>query len=139
MNKTLIIISCSNKKKRITGKIKAWDLYDGVIFRVLKKNEIDFSKFDVGIISAKYGLIYPDDKIEYYDQMMTKKRAEELQSEVLLKLNKFLKNHYEKIHICLGKNYLLCIYPIIYRLSSVNIIEGGIGTKMKRVKEIITS
>jgi len=137
MKKELIVISCSNRKKKVQGKVSAWDLYDGVIYRVLKKNNFNSEKFDIAIISAKYGLIFPKTKIEYYDQKMTSKRAKELQVEVMHKLRELLKNNYKIIHICLGKNYLACISSMLNDSSKINILHGAIGLKMQKLKDVI--
>lgn len=60
--KNLLIISCSQRKKKLRGKVKAWDLYDGVIFRMLKKTERENGlpkNLDILILSAKHGFIRP--------------------------------------------------------------------------------
>jgi hypothetical protein len=141
MKDNLLIISCSGRKKNIEGKISAWELYDGVFYRTLKKNNVDFDKFDIVIISAKYGLIFPDTKIELYDQLMTKERAEELKEQVSLDLFDFLETRetYLNTYICLGKNYMKTIEKIIKGVPfmKLNIIEGGIAVKLGKIKKII--
>ncbi|MFQ6090229.1 MAG: hypothetical protein ACE5LD_02175 [Candidatus Bipolaricaulia bacterium] len=37
MERKLLILSCSQRKHKVEGKVRAWDLYDGVNFRVLKE------------------------------------------------------------------------------------------------------
>lgn len=140
--KNLLIISCSQRKNKFRGEVKAWDLYDGVIYRLLKKNKIDFNKFEIKIISAKYGLITPSSKIKHYDQLMTPKRAIELKSSVAPKINRLINSNFHKIIFCLGKNYLSATgAPGLNRNSDIHknikIIKGGIGIKMKKLKQLI--
>lgn len=139
MKKDLIIISCSGRKKEVEGKVKAWDLYDGIFYRMLKKNKVDFDKFDIIIISAKYGLILPETEIEYYDQKMDKKRAEELNFSVSASLMKYLQNSivYDKIYICLGKHYMSAIRYVLPNFEYEK-ITGAIGVKLGKLKKIIT-
>ncbi len=139
MKKDLIIISCSNRKKEFLGKVKAWDLYDGIFYRMLKKNNIDFNKFDIFIISAKYGLITPDTAIEYYDQKMTKDRASSLEAIVSSELLRLLSKEpvYNNIYLCLGKLYMKVIrFALPY--FEYKEIKGGIGVKLGKLKKIIT-
>jgi cytoplasmic iron level regulating protein YaaA (DUF328/UPF0246 family) len=139
MKKDLIIISCSARKKKSRGLVKAWDLYDGVIFRVLKKNKIDFNKFDVRIISAKYGFLKPTDKIKYYDLKMNKNRAEILRNVNTKYFRTLLKGNYKKVYFCLGKIYLSTIASNLLRDKKIKIVKGGIGIKMKKLKSITTN
>lgn len=137
MNKSLLIISCSKTKKKLKGFVNAWDLYDGVVFRVLKKNNIDFNKFDVRIISTKYGMITTDNKIKYYDQKMDKKRADELVNEISNQFDKLLKKNYSIIYLCLGKVYLSTIKNNLLDNKRIKIVTGPIGVKMKKLKRIL--
>lgn len=137
MKKDLIIVSCSARKKKLKGFVKAWDLYDGVIYRVLKKNKIDLKKYDVKIISAKYGLLNIDDKIKYYDQKMDNNRALYLKEEISKKTNKLFKKNYNSIYICLGKIYLRTIDEKLLSNKKIKITKGPIGIKMQKVKKLL--
>lgn len=136
--KSLIIISCSSRKKESSGKVKAWDLYDGIFYRMLKKNNVDFNKFDIFIISAKYGLITPDTLIEYYDQKMTKDRANTLGAAVSSELLRTLSKEpvYDNIYLCLGKLYTKAIRFALPHFEYKE-ITGGIGVKLKKLKKIV--
>lgn len=118
------------------------DLYDGVNYRTIKKlkRENKFPKnVDMAIISAKYGLIRPKEKIEYYEQRITKQRVKELHIDVLPKLKRIItNNNYDEIFVNLGKDYL----PVIdgfekFVPSDTRIIyaKGGIGQKMSQMKK----
>ena len=74
----LLILSCSARKHAVTGKVAAWDLYDGVAFRVVKRLQRDGrfpDNVDILILSAQHGLIRPYHKISFHDLRMTKELA----------------------------------------------------------------
>jgi len=81
---------CSKNKKKDEGKIPAEERYKSEriqkIFRTAKKKDEKFA-----ILSGKYGLLKPGEKIPYYDKLLEKQDVEELISEV----RKFLRQ--EKI------------------------------------------
>jgi len=54
----LLLIGCSNRESKIDRRVAAWDLYDGVVFRTLKKLQADGyldGNVDIRILSAQYG------------------------------------------------------------------------------------
>jgi len=105
--KYLLILPCSKRKKTVS-KAPALELYDGPFYRVLRKNML--TNLDVLILSAKYGLISPNNIIYSYDQKMTVERAKELSTKINMRLSKILKeNQYKEIFINLGKTYALAL------------------------------
>ena len=74
MTRSLLIIACSQRKTAGMATGAAWDVYDGVVYRVLKKRlgpRNDWPGWlDVLIVSAKYGVIRPGRRIHTYDQAM---------------------------------------------------------------------
>lgn len=105
--KDLLIISCS-KTKRPLQDVPAMDLYDGSVYKVIKKAKPE--DLDILIVSAKYGLLRPEDHISYYDQVMTFARSEELQSEVSEGIRKAIsENSYRRIFVNLGEMYMLTL------------------------------
>ncbi len=143
MSRYLLIIGCSQKKNPSPSPLKAFDRYDGVNFRVLKKFKRERrlpETLDIVIISAKYGFLRSDQYINDYNVRMTEKRALELHPEILNELKKLISsNTYKEIFINLGKDYLPAIEgfenvatcPIVYA-------EGRIGEKMSALKKWIT-
>jgi hypothetical protein len=137
-NKKLLIISCSQRKKKLRGKVKAWDLYDGVIFRMLKKIEREQGlpkNLKIIILSAKYGVINPSDYITFYDYRLNPKSN---RHSFLSRLRKNIKDdNISHVFICLGKDYLKAIdgfenlFPAKTKLLYAN---GGIGLKMSYLK-----
>ena len=146
MTKNLLIISCSDSKNKSPQPIPAIQRYTGPCYKVLNKlrRENKFpSNLEIGIISAKYGFLRAGDLIEYYDLRMSKKRARELNHEILKKLESLLKERYfHIIFINLGKDYLPAIngfQNIISQNTEVIFAEGKIGQRLSQMKSWILS
>lgn len=109
----LLIISCSKRKQENKGLLPAFERYDGQVYRSLKKMKRENkypTDLDIIIISAKYGLICPDKKIEYYDQLMDAENAKKYHDVTLNNLETLCnKKRYNSVCINLGKNYLMAI------------------------------
>jgi len=140
-NRRLLIISCSTRKRSIAGLVRAWELYDGVAFRVLKRLERDGlfpDNVDVLILSALYGLIKPDDLIEFYDQRMTKEIALKQAPGNIAKLRNAVEhNRYRSIFINAGQNYLIALQPLedwLPPAAQLFIAKGRIGQRLKQMK-----
>lgn len=139
--KSLLLIRCSKRKFK-RNDVRAIDLYDGGNFRILRKY-YPIETIDVMIISAKYGLISPEDKISYYNvtvKDLSKNEKEKLSKNIMEKLNIFLKDNsiiYDKIFFDLGNDYMSLIKD--YDFSSYDIIreDGGIGKKLKKLKQFL--
>lgn len=140
-SKYLIIVSCSKKKEKWKKNVPAIELYDGPVFKILRKfltwNKLD--RLDILIISAKYGVLKHTDKINYYDELMDKSKAEVMRPQIINKISDFLRvNSYKEIFINLGKNYLVSIDGIENLVdSSCKIIyaKGRIGKRLKQTKK----
>lgn len=140
----LLIVSCSKSKRNVEGLIPAINLYDGPVYRLLRKRVMDFTNengLDIKILSAKYGLIDPFTLIHNYDQIMTKERAEELKYSVYKEFSKLLsQKKYDDILINLGANYMLAFEQslrIIPETISINILKGPIGKRLQLTKRWI--
>jgi len=70
--KTLVITSCSSRKKHTTKKIDCYERYNGQLFNMIKKF-VEKNQYDLLILSAKYGLLKPKDKINYYNKKIRNK------------------------------------------------------------------
>ena len=142
---SLLIQSCSATKEPVDTPVPAIDLYDGYFFKIIKK-ALRADQFqpglDIIIISAKHGVVEPEEKIGYYDQRMDTERAEELKKKVVNSINgKVSENGYDKVWVNLGKDYLPAIDGIQNKVDvPVEIIEGsGIGMKGKQLKHLVSS
>ncbi|NEP78437.1 MAG: hypothetical protein F6K39_09750 [Okeania sp. SIO3B3] len=132
----LLIISCTRRKSLDAGLIPAIARYDGPTFRVLRRflHQKSSNCLDVYILSAKFGLISHQELIPYYDQKMTRKRAEKLQPEVILQIEEIIShNSYQRLLICASKNYFYVLEgyeKFIKPDLSLEIATGAIGKKL---------
>ncbi|HEX4590453.1 MAG TPA: hypothetical protein VH120_11020, partial [Gemmataceae bacterium] len=71
----LLLIACSQRKTTGLRRGRAWDIYDGALYRVLKKLFRDRPEaarsVEVLIVSAKYGVVRADQRITTYDERLT--------------------------------------------------------------------
>ena len=94
------------------------------------KQYAELQGFDWAIISAKYGLVFPQENITSYDQrIQTREDVERLQEQVLPKLGEIL-DQYEKIIVVMGTRYVDVIQPLIderHEMFEIHKGEGGLG------------
>jgi cytoplasmic iron level regulating protein YaaA (DUF328/UPF0246 family) len=142
---SLLIQSCSATKQNVETAVPALDLYDGYFFRIINK-ALRAGQFrpglDIIIISAKYGVVEPDEEIRYYDQRMDTERAKELNDEVINTIASHVTQEgYEKVWINLGKDYLPAVDGLEDAVDvPVDYIEGcGIGMKGKQLKHLVSA
>lgn len=134
-------MSCSSRKHRAKGRVQAWELYDGVVFRLVKKLQRE-GRFpedvDILILSARYGLIRPTEEIEFYDQRMTSKIAcKKAESNGLLLRCILNTGNYREVFIVAGRVYLSALKPFESWLPEdikLVIADGGIGQKLRQTK-----
>ena len=139
MAKYLLILPCGKYKENVNN-VRAVDLYTGPFYRVLRRRyDLQNKDLDILILSAKYGLLESNEIVSYYDQMMNKKRAAELQDQVYNKLKSYLADKsYEEIFINMGKIYELAINDESRELlNSFNTtwIKGEIGERCQQLKD----
>lgn len=135
----LLLIACSNRKRRDKGLLPALERYDGVTYRVIRKamREGYFPpNVDIKILSAKFGLIDAQTRIPYYDQRMDRERAGRLRSQVQSRLEKILiSQKYAEVYIDLGKNYFVLLDTFVFPPDIVFYrIEGKIGIRLCKLK-----
>ena len=112
------------------------------MFRILKKLRREKrlpTDLDIIIISSKFGLLKPEDKIPYLDHAMTFLQARELKNKFLDELGKLLKKKsYSEIFINLGASYLESIRGI-EKLTNARVIyaKGRMGEKARHMKNWI--
>ncbi len=106
----LVITSCTKKKLDPTRNVTApaKEMYRGWIFRRVREYAESMG-FDYVIISAKYGLLFPDDIIGGYEQTLRLRvDIESLQPTVEDRLNEII-DQYDQIVVIAGKNYRLVL------------------------------
>lgn len=139
---TLIVISCSARKRDLGRAAPAEEIYDGVFYQVLRKARREgriSDLVDVLILSAKYGVIQPCTRIAYYDQRMTRERAIQLAPLVGKQMRRFLREgSYRHIRINVGAGYALAMSGMP-ELVSAEWAAGGIGQRAALLKEWLHS
>jgi len=109
-SKTLVITSCSKVKnnQKTEETVPAEDLYTGRLFQKVRQYA-ELKGFDYMILSAKYGLIHPDEKISVYDNVLrSKKDVEKIKNQANTEFQK-ISNNYKTILVIAGKNYRLAL------------------------------
>ncbi len=143
MKKSLLIISCSDKKDKTPGKLPALKRYKGQFYLTLHKaiRESYFPKYlDILIISAKYGLLKSDDLIECYNQKMDCPRANELRPDIQANLKAFLNGkHYDQLFNGLWKVYNKTLegFDLEKYCEHLFPVEANRGKKRQQMKQWI--
>jgi hypothetical protein len=104
--RVLVITGCTKEKLGYDASTKApaKQLYQGRLFKSVRKY-CEAMGFDYVIISAKYGLVRPYEKIEGYEKVLrTKEDIRKIQPLVEKRLKPILKG-YERIVVIAGKKY----------------------------------
>jgi hypothetical protein len=104
--KVLVITECTKEKLGYDSSVKvpAKQMYQGRLFKAVR-NYCEKMGFDYVIISAKYGLLHPDDVIEGYEMVLkTKEDVERIRPQVEEKLRPILEK-YDKVVVIAGKQY----------------------------------
>ena len=135
---TLLILSCSQRKRLDVDMLPAIERYDGPTFRLLRRfltnNKPESPQIAICILSAEFGLISDGHLIPYYDRRMTKQRASQLQPEVLTQFQIIINSiPARKLYICAGRNYLKVLEgyeSVILPDTEVQIASGSLGKKL---------
>jgi hypothetical protein len=111
--RSLLLVTCSRRKRPDPGLLAAIERYDGGTFRVLRKARREGywpEALDVLIVSAKYGLIDASTPIAFYDQQMTPARARALEIPVKRTLETYASQKpYHDVYADLGRRYRLVL------------------------------
>jgi len=133
VTRPLLLIACSGRK--LAGTHRAIDLYQGVMFDVLRKWMPAENQPDVYIISAKHGLVHADALVESYEQPMTEERQRELIAKGL-DVAQFEGKAFNEVFIAGGALYraVADVYVALLRTARfleayarVRATSGGIG------------
>ena len=133
----LVIAACSQTKIGNTPdvKAKAKDMYQGRLFKVTRKL-CEHQKWEYVIISAKYGLLWPEEEIEGYEKFLkTKRDIEEIKPKVIPKLQKIIPN-YDRILVIAGENYREVVRELIDD-RFIFIKSKGYGDLCSKVMSVI--
>lgn len=109
--RVLVITGCSKRKMVTSAPVPARSLYLGNLFRV-SQSYADVMGFDFAVLSARYGLLFADDPVVTYDQVLkTKKDVEAIRSGVEERLASVL-DRYDVILVITGQRYRDVLDPI---------------------------
>lgn len=128
-----MIIACSQRKANNPNPAR--DLYRGTLFRFGREFAETYG-YDYRILSAKYGLLHPEEIIEPYNQRIsTAADVTRLQLAVLPELAELIPQ-YEKIIVIGGAMYRRVLAPLIDSSSKFEIITDprGIGGMLQRLR-----
>lgn len=138
----LLIQGCSKSKNSPNGTVPALDLYSGFFFKIIKKamrdGEFD-DRIDIWILSAEYGLIDEETKIQLYDKRMDAERAAELAPTVSQTLQQNGAETYDFIIVNVGSDYRDALIGLDeLDKTEIYYINGeGIGVKGHKLKRIV--
>jgi hypothetical protein len=135
--KILVITECTKEKLGYDSSVKtlAKQMYQGRLFKTVRKY-CESMGFDYVIISAKYGLIHPDDIIEGYETILkTKEDVEKIRPKVEEKLRAMLDN-YDKVVVIAGKQYRE-VLKNLWNERFIAINSKGYGDLCSRVSKAL--
>ncbi len=142
-NRQLLVLSCSATKRDDEGKIPALERYDGSAYRVIRsflRHAAWPEALSVAVFSAKHGLIGGLAQIENYDQRMTRDLSAKWRAISTKTLYGWSGQH-DKVSLLLGKDYLSALDLNLLGRQGIRaeVIEGGIGTKLGVLRNILHS
>ncbi|UCG04488.1 MAG: hypothetical protein JSW11_10995 [Candidatus Heimdallarchaeota archaeon] len=119
----LLIVSCSATKDPEAKDIPAILRYSGEVFLILKSiisNSLWPQHIDLIIVSAKFGLLNPLDKIPYYDEALKMERISFLKKMIKAQVKTLDLTHYSESFMNLSKRYFQSIEGLIDVLEKLN-------------------
>jgi len=131
----IVLISCGSKK--LSRPAKAKDLYISPLFRMNLKYAHQFSPQQVYILSAKYGLLRLDDKIEPYDVTLNEMSVSEQRNwanKVVLQLQEYCDLENDYFIILAGEKYRQYLLPH-FKFYEVPLAGLTIGKQLQFLKE----
>lgn len=138
----LLVLGCSSRKTKTPGKTPALHRYDGPFFqdfRLRLRTHLWPDKLDVAVLSAEYGIIGALTEIADYDRRMTPQRALELAPSINQQTAQWTSN-YDRIHLCLGKNYLAALPTNhLEKSCKIKFFQGPIGLKRQQLGRFLRS
>lgn len=132
----LLVIACSRRKALGVRRARAWDLYDGRVFQVLKKALRGApewqQRIDVLIVSARHGILRPNRVITTYDERITPALVREQGARWARELREAVAGCcYRAVHINLGRHYCRALPDLrgLFPKARIGWAVGGIGTR----------
>jgi hypothetical protein len=136
---SLVILGCSERKKKTSRLIPAIDRYDGPAFQVLRKYSRDKPELRHGtyILSGRFGLINAEFPTPRYSHRMTSADVLSLRASVDSQVKEAIDRvQPESVFVSVGSRYWpLLEEPISREISSdkLNIASGSIGGRASQL------
>ena len=137
----LLLIGCSRRKAPGLPRARAWDLYDGRLFQVLKKALRDREGWErevvVLIVSARYGVIRPGRVIAAYDERLTPESARRRRDRFSRQLRSAVAGRgFRAVRVDLGRAYRSALPDLdaLFAPTPVDLASGGIGSRNARTR-----
>lgn len=132
----LLVLACSQRKRSNSEPIQALDRYDGPAFRIVRRYLAvrDDQQLDLRILSAKYGLIRPEQPIHNYDLKMTAGKASEAIGIVLPETRRLLGSGcYGDVLFYGGRTYRAAVLPAI-ESGELPATSGSLGRQLSQLR-----
>ena len=139
MNNTLLILGCSDAKRKTSGQLPALDLYDGPMYKVLRKFLREYEwpvNLSVSVLSAEHALFGATKEIQSYDKKMDRQTANAISAICGNILRRWDAQH-DIGYFSLGKEYLPAIEQ--HLPSSYKHLDGMIGERQSKLKQFLRS
>lgn len=140
MDRHLLVLGCSQTKRKCEGMLPAIDRYDGSTYRVLRSFLRAFEwppNVSIGVLSAEHGLFGSLKEIKGYDTRMTLEIASARAPECCATLRSWAADH-DRVYLSLGKDYLPAIQAALDSLDGkAQVFRGPIGMKLHQIKAFL--
>jgi cytoplasmic iron level regulating protein YaaA (DUF328/UPF0246 family) len=133
----IVLISCVSRKLNTPAKAK--DIYTSPLFKYNLKYAYLQNPDKIFILSAKYGIIGLDEKIEPYNQTLnefSEKQKREWADKVLSKMKKETNLKNDEFIFLAGKNYRKYLTGHM-KNSTAPLERLGIGKQLKFLKDAL--
>jgi hypothetical protein len=137
--RSLVILGCSERKKRTSCPIRAIDRYDGPIFHVLRKHirETPTKPPDARILSGRFGLITGEFLVPRYDCLLENRDLVKLGARVEMQLKQTLDDIQPgRVFVSVGRRYWQLIGNTLLRevpADRILVAAGGIGGRASQL------
>ena len=140
MDRTLLILGCSQLKRPSQGLLPALDRYDGPVYRVIRSFLRKYQwpqHLSMAVLSAEHGLFGIMKGIENYDKAMDATTASTKAVQCTLVLKKWAAYH-DAVCISLGKKYMPALKDGLEAIPLRQRTFGGyIGQKLHQIKAFL--
>lgn len=140
----LLLIACSRRKAAGLRRGRAWDIYDGALYRVLKKlfrERPDVTdSVEILIVSAKYGVVPADRRITTYDERLTPALVRRRGRFWADRLRRAVAGRrFSDVHVNLGRDYLRVLPDLsgVFPDAGIEWAAGGIGRRCAQTRRWI--